>query len=56
MFAPVVARFLSYHPPLSDDSLAYCAMVRTHPLVTAWYDAASAEPTAWQRPRYEDLP
>ena len=55
MFAPIVARFLSYHPPLAADSSAYCRMVRAHPLVTAWYDAAAAEPAEWRLARYEDV-
>ena len=55
MFAPVVARFLSYHPSLSDDSRAYCQLVRSHSLVAAWYDAAAQEPTAWHLARYEDV-
>lgn len=55
MFAPVVARFLGYHTPLSRSSADYCAAVRGHPLVARWYDDAAAEPTAWRLPRYEDL-
>ena len=55
MFAPIVARFLSYHPPLAAESLAYCRLVRGHPLVSAWYDAAAAEPAAWRVARYEDV-
>lgn len=56
MFAPVVARLLSYHPPLAADSRAYCAAVRRHPLVAAWYDDAMAEPAGWRLSRYEDVP
>jgi len=56
MFAPVVARFLSYHPPLSEASLQYCQTVRAHPLVAAWYGAAAQEPAEWRLSRYEDLP
>ena len=55
MFAPVVTRFLSYHPPVASDSLAYCQAVRAHPLVSAWYDDAAREPAEWRLPRYEDL-
>ena len=54
MFAPVVARFLSYMPELSRESRAYCHLVREHPLVAAWYEAAAAEPLAWRLARYED--
>ena len=53
MYAPVVARILSYAPPLRPESRAYCDAVRTHPLGAAWYDAALAEPKEWLLPRYE---
>jgi glutathione S-transferase len=53
MFAPVVVRFLTWRPTLSDATMAYCAAVRAHPLVAAWYEAAAAEPAAWLLPRYE---
>jgi glutathione S-transferase len=56
MYAPVVARFLSWKPDLSEASTAYCAAVRAHPLVTAWYDAAAAEPAEWLLPDYETAP
>ncbi len=56
MFAPVVARFLSYLPELSPESRAYCRAVRGHPLVAAWYDAAAEEPAAWRLAHYEDVP
>jgi glutathione S-transferase len=55
MYAPVVARFLSYAPPLSAASRAYCEAVRAHPLVSAWYDAAAGEPVEWRLAHYEDL-
>ncbi len=53
MFAPVVTRFLTWRPTLSDATMAYCAAVRTHPLVAAWYEAAAAEPAAWNLADYE---
>jgi glutathione S-transferase len=53
MYAPVVARFLTYRPELTAESWAYCEAVRAHPLVSAWYDEAAAEPDAWLNPRYE---
>ncbi len=53
MYAPVVARLLTYAPPLSPVSRAYCDAVRAHPLVAEWYDAAAREPEAWFIPRYE---
>ena len=56
MFAPVVARFLTWRPELSADSLAYCAAVRAHPLVAAWYDAAAREPPSWLLADYEAAP
>jgi glutathione S-transferase len=56
MYAPVVARLLTYKPKLSKDSLAYCTAVRQHPLVAEWYDAAAKEPKAWHIARYEAKP
>jgi glutathione S-transferase len=53
MYAPVVARFLTYQPPLSPQARDYCAAVRAHPLVSAWYDAAAAEPAAWRLEKHE---
>jgi glutathione S-transferase len=53
MFAPVVARFLTYRPDLSPEAQAYCAAVRAHPLVTEWYDGAAKEPKEWEVARYE---
>ncbi|WP_158742609.1 glutathione S-transferase [Acidisphaera sp. L21] len=56
MYAPVVARFLSYLPDLTAESRGYCQAVREHPLVVQWYDAAAAEPAEWMLARYEDVP
>jgi glutathione S-transferase len=56
MYAPIVARFLTYAPELSAQSRAYCDAVRGHPLVSAWYDAAAEEPEGWFIPRYEAAP
>ena len=56
MFAPVVARFLTYAPALSPVAQAYCTAVRAHPLVAAWYDAAAAEPADWFLEKYETAP
>ena len=47
MYAPVVARFLTYRPQLSAETLAYCEAVRAQPLVARWYDEAASEPAAW---------
>jgi glutathione S-transferase len=55
MFAPVVARFLTYAPPLTEASLDYCRAVRAHPQVDAWYRAAAEEPEAWRLEKYESL-
>ena len=56
MYAPVVARFLTWRPEISADTHAYCDAVRGHPLVTAWYDGAAAEPSEWLLPDYEKTP
>lgn len=56
MYAPVVARFLTWKPVLSPATEAYCRAVRAHPLVAAWYDAAAQEPEAWRLPEYDTAP
>jgi glutathione S-transferase len=53
MYAPVVARLISYAPTLSAASLDYMAAVRAHPLVAQWYSDAAAEPVAWRIGRFE---
>ncbi len=55
MYAPVVARLLTYQPTLSVTAQAYCAAVRRHPLLVRWYDEASREPAAWLLDKYENL-
>ncbi len=55
MYAPVVARLLTYAPALSDASREYCAAVRAHPLVDRWYREAASEPAAWNLAKYEEL-
>lgn len=55
MYAPVVARFLSYEPELGRESRAYCEAVRAHPLVAAWYAAAAEEPEEWKLAKYEEI-
>ena len=55
MFAPVVARLLTYRPPLGAQAQAYCAAVRAHGLVAEWYDAAAKEPVSWQLEKYENM-
>jgi glutathione S-transferase len=53
MYAPVVARFLSYAPEISAASAAYCQAVRGHALVAQWYGLAAQEPDAWLLNKYE---
>ena len=43
MFAPVVMRFNTYHPPLADDTLAYCDAVTRSTGVADWIAAAMQE-------------
>jgi glutathione S-transferase len=43
MFAPVVMRFNTYHPPLADDTRAYCDAVTRAPGVAAWIADAMRE-------------
>jgi len=54
MYAPVVARLLTYAPKLAADTHAYCDAVRDHPLVAAWYEAVPHEPDAWLITAYEN--
>jgi glutathione S-transferase len=55
MYAPVVARFLTYRPELSAPARLYCERVRAHPLVAEWYDLAAREPASWRLAKYENL-
>jgi glutathione S-transferase len=55
MYAPVVTRFLTWRPEISASTRDYCDAVRAHPLVTAWYDGAAAEPATWLLPDYENV-
>ena len=54
MYAPVVARFITWQPVLSTTSQRYMAAVRAHPLVARWYDEAAIEPADWLLDRYEN--
>jgi glutathione S-transferase len=56
MFAPVVARFLSWKPEISGLSADYCTSVRGHRLVAEWYEGAAAEPAGWLVEEYERAP
>lgn len=53
MYAPVVTRLLTWRPEIGAETRAYCDAVRAHPLVSAWYDAAAAEPAEWLLTDYE---
>lgn len=55
MFAPVVARFITFAAPVSSTAKTYCAAVRAHSLVSEWYDLAAQEPPAWRLEKYESL-
>ncbi len=55
MYAPVVARFLSYAVPTCTESRTYCEAVRTHPLVAEWYASADREPREWLQESYEQI-
>lgn len=54
MYAPVVTRFLTWQPEIAPATRVYCEAVRAHPLVSAWYDGAAAEPDDWLLPDYEN--
>ena len=56
MYAPVVARFLTWRPELTAASAAYCQAVRAHPLVARWYEQAAREPADWLLAEYETPP
>jgi glutathione S-transferase len=43
MYAPVVMRFNSYQPALSDEAAAYAARMTALPAVAAWIDGARRE-------------
>jgi len=55
MFAPVVARFITFQPSLGELAQTYCAAVRAQILVAEWYDLAAKEPLSWQLDKYESL-
>ncbi len=54
MYAPVVARFITWQPELAATTQGYMAAVRAHPLVARWYDEAATEPAEWLLDRYEN--
>lgn len=54
MYAPVVCRFLTWKPELSETSEAYCAALRAYPLMEEWYAAAAEEPASWLLDKYEN--
>ncbi len=55
MYAPVVARFITYDAPVSTATQAYCAAVRRQEWVDLWYRLAAEEPAEWQLEKYESL-
>ena len=55
MYAPVVTRFLTWQPELTQATRTYCDAVRAHPLVAEWYDGAAAEPADWLVVEYENI-
>ncbi|MBB2203099.1 glutathione S-transferase [Gluconacetobacter tumulisoli] len=56
MYAPIIARFLSYGVALSPVAAEYAAALRAHPLMVQWYADAAAEPESWRLDRYESVP
>lgn len=56
MYAPVVARFLTWQPELSAGTQDYCDAVRAHPLVDEWYRDAAAETADMMQEEYEVQP
>jgi glutathione S-transferase len=52
MYAPVVARFFTWAPDLTQASQDYVHSVWQHPWMREWVAAAQAEP--WQIAHYED--
>ncbi|MBU6499389.1 MAG: glutathione S-transferase [Rhodospirillales bacterium] len=56
MYAPIVARFLTYQPELSAVARDYCAAIRAHPLIEEWYRDAAAEPPEWHLAAVEAPP
>lgn len=55
MYAPVVLRLLTFQPPLTKQTQAYCEAVRNHPLVAQWCEIAKKEPESWRVNKYETL-
>jgi glutathione S-transferase len=56
MFAPVVARILTWKPEVASETSAYCSAVREHALVAEWYEDAAREPEEWLIEDYEREP
>jgi len=55
MFAPVVARFMTYQPELSAVTMDYCTAVTAHPLIAKWAELAAKEPESWRLDKYESI-
>jgi glutathione S-transferase len=46
---------LGWKPEVSAETTAYCAAVRSFPLVAEWYEEAAAEPDTWLVEEYENV-
>lgn len=51
MYAPVVARFVTWAPELPADAASYVSAIWEHPFMVEWRTAADAEP--WTNPKFE---
>jgi glutathione S-transferase len=51
MYAPVVTRFVTWQPELTNASRTYVDAVWSHPWMKEWVAAAEAEP--WRLEKYE---
>jgi glutathione S-transferase len=54
MYAPVMARFITYEPKLSAPTRDYVQAVQAHRLVDEWHVRAAAEPASWRLDKYEN--
>ncbi len=55
MYAPVIARFITYAAFVSAETQAYCAAVRGQEWVDLWYRLAMQEPAEWLLEKYETI-
>jgi glutathione S-transferase len=54
MYAPVVARFVTWQPELTPATKAYVDAIWSHPWMKEWIAAAEAEP--WHLAKYDTPP